>query len=130
MNARREAPSIALRDVRVTYGGRVVLDVDRFDLPAGETFAVLGTSGAGKSTLLRVAGLLERPDEGRVLVDGREAYPGDRAVRRRMAAVFQQPCLFTGTVCAYAESARPSAPNASRACSSGSVSPVAAATRR
>ena len=38
----------------------------------GEIVALVGPSGAGKSTLLHVAGLLERPDGGQVLIDGRD----------------------------------------------------------
>jgi len=37
---------------------------------AGQTVALLGPSGAGKSTLLHIAGLLERPDRGSVLING------------------------------------------------------------
>ncbi len=40
-------------------------------LKPGEIVALVGPSGAGKSTLLHVAGLLERPDEGEVVIDGR-----------------------------------------------------------
>tara|TARA_E500000331_G_scaffold351132_1_gene397227 strand:- start:69 stop:746 length:678 start_codon:yes stop_codon:yes gene_type:complete len=39
-------------------------------IAAGETVALVGPSGAGKSTLLHIAGLLERPDNGEVIVDG------------------------------------------------------------
>jgi len=39
----------------------------------GETVALLGPSGAGKSTFLQVAGLLDRPDDGEVIVGGRSA---------------------------------------------------------
>ena len=42
-------------------------------LRAGEIVALVAPSGAGKSTLLHLAGLLERPDAGAVLVDGRDA---------------------------------------------------------
>ncbi len=42
-------------------------------LHAGEIVALVAPSGAGKSTLLHVAGLLDRPDSGSVLIEGREA---------------------------------------------------------
>ena len=37
---------------------------------AGEIFGVIGKTGAGKSTLIRSVNLLERPSEGRVMIDG------------------------------------------------------------
>ena len=48
--------------------------LDGIDLAvhAGETVALVGPSGAGKSTLLHLAGLLERPDDGVVLIAGRD----------------------------------------------------------
>ncbi|MEU6745061.1 ATP-binding cassette domain-containing protein [Spirillospora sp. NPDC046719] len=54
--------------------GREVTAVDGVDLTVreGEVFGVLGPSGAGKSTLLRCVNLLDRPDEGRVMIGGRD----------------------------------------------------------
>ena len=50
-----------------------VLDGAELVLRAGEIVALVAPSGTGKSTLLHLAGLLERPDAGTVLVDGRDA---------------------------------------------------------
>lgn len=63
-----------------------ILDEADFSLRAGETVALVAPSGSGKSTLLHLAGLLEHPDEGDVLIGG-EACGGlsdDRrtAIRR------------------------------------------------
>ncbi len=49
----------------------VILDSANFSLGKGEMVALVAPSGAGKSTLLHTAGLLERPDSGDVLLDGR-----------------------------------------------------------
>jgi lipoprotein-releasing system ATP-binding protein len=48
---------------------------------AGETVALIGPSGSGKSTLLQIAGLLEKPDAGAVMVDGRDTVGLDDAGR-------------------------------------------------
>ncbi|MGI4978639.1 MAG: ABC transporter ATP-binding protein [Janthinobacterium lividum] len=69
--------ALALRGVVRTYRSEAgALDVLRgvdLELRAGEIVALVAPSGTGKSTLLHTAGLLERPDGGAVLVDGRDA---------------------------------------------------------
>src|SRR5205085_7526122 len=68
---------LSLRDIRRTFQqGDRKLDVLRgvtLDLRAGEIVALVGQSGSGKSTLLHIAGLLERPDGGDVVLDGKGA---------------------------------------------------------
>ena len=60
----------------------------------GEIFGLMGYSGAGKSTLLRLINLLERPEQGRVIVDGQDLTalsPADlRRARQNIGMVFQQ----------------------------------------
>jgi lipoprotein-releasing system ATP-binding protein len=65
---------LSLRGVKRTFvQGDRRLEVLRgvsVDLSPGEIVALVGQSGSGKSTLLHIAGLLERPDDGDVVVDG------------------------------------------------------------
>src|SRR6185437_2908083 len=87
--------ALQLRQVRKVFhqGGveLAVLNGVDLTLAAGEIVALVGPSGAGKSTLLHVAGLLERPDGGMLLIGGREC--GDlsdehRTLLRRRALGF------------------------------------------
>ncbi len=72
-----DAPPLQLAGVQRTYrtegGALPVLRGVDLVLRAGEIVALVAPSGAGKSTLLHLAGLLEKPDGGRVLVAGRDA---------------------------------------------------------
>ncbi len=69
-------PALALRGVRKVFrqGGAELRVLDGVDLALdpGEIVALVGPSGAGKSTMLHVAGLLERPGGGAVLIEGRD----------------------------------------------------------
>jgi ABC-type nitrate/sulfonate/bicarbonate transport system ATPase subunit len=63
-------PRLTLDGLAKAYGDLAVLDGVSLSLDAGELVAVIGPSGCGKSTLFDVVAGLERPDAGRVLVDG------------------------------------------------------------
>lgn len=70
------------------------LDAVNLQLHPGELVAVMGPSGSGKSTLLNVAGLLQPPTSGRVLLDGADASELSKAKaaiarRRHLGLVFQ-----------------------------------------
>ena len=83
-------PSLALRGVARAYSqGGVPLHILRgvdFELHPGQSIALIAPSGTGKSTLLHIAGLLEKPDAGEVLVDGQATAtlpdPARTAMRR------------------------------------------------
>lgn len=93
-------PRIGCRDLVVRAGGRAVLTVDRLDVGAGETLALLGANGAGKSTLVRALAMLRPHHRGTVLLDGRPASRA--AVRAAVAAVLQRPIMRRGTVASNA----------------------------
>lgn len=74
---------LRLEDIRRSFSqGAARLDVLKgidLTLKPGELVALLGPSGAGKSTLLQIAGLLERPTSGEVILAGKETSRlGDR----------------------------------------------------
>ncbi|MBW4022988.1 MAG: ABC transporter ATP-binding protein [Proteobacteria bacterium] len=82
------------RSYRTPAGSLDVLTSIDLELKAGEIVALVAPSGSGKSTLLHLAGLLDRPDGGRVMMDGRDAGAlpdGARtAIRRdRIGFVYQ-----------------------------------------
>ena len=78
----------------VTASGTVhaVQDVN-LQIGEGEIFGIIGFSGAGKSTLVRCINLLQRPTEGRVIVDGEDLTAMDlkklREVRKKIGMIFQ-----------------------------------------
>ena len=84
---------LRVEDVTVSYEGRAALEDASLDVSAGETVTVLGPSGSGKTTLLRVIAGLQIPDEGRVLLDGRD-LAGVPPHRRGVGLVFQDHALF------------------------------------
>jgi len=89
---------LALRDIKRTFvQGDRRLEVLRgitLDLRPGEIVALVGQSGSGKSTLLHIAGLLERPDAGDIIVEGKSAgMANDRertALRRQILGFVYQ----------------------------------------
>lgn len=90
-------PMISLRDVTKVFpgpgGGVKALDHVSLDIQKGQVFGIIGLSGAGKSTLLRSINMLERPDQGSIVIDGIEMTslgPAElRAARRSIGMIFQ-----------------------------------------
>ncbi len=97
--------ALELRQVSKIYGSgpsevHALVDVD-LTVDPGELVAIMGPSGSGKSTLLTIAGSLEQPTSGQVLVDGVELSNVSRADqakmrRRSIGYVFQDFNLLPG----------------------------------
>ena len=88
-----DAPAVRLSGIRRAYGDVVAVAGVDLDIRAGEFFTLLGPSGSGKTTTLRVIAGFERPDAGRVELQGVDVTrvaPSQRAVN----TVFQDYALF------------------------------------
>ena len=81
----------------------VALNDINLEIQDGDIYGIIGMSGAGKSTLVRCINMLERPDEGKVIVNGREMMqlsPAElRDARREITMIFQQFNLLMQRTC-------------------------------
>ena len=100
-------PMVKFEKVRKQFGDLVVLDDLDFEAAENEKVAIIGPSGSGKTTILRILMTLEKPNGGRVYVDGEplwhrevngEVLPANerhlRQVRSKIGMVFQHFNLF------------------------------------
>ncbi|TYO63251.1 ABC transporter ATP-binding protein [Bradyrhizobium hipponense] len=88
-----DQPLLRIEGVAKTFGTFRAVDGVSLDIRAGEFFALLGPSGCGKTTLLRMLAGFEAPDEGRILLGGKDiahALPHERPINM----MFQSYALF------------------------------------
>jgi putrescine transport system ATP-binding protein len=86
-------PLVGFEKVSRRFGDVAAVDGLCLDIYAGEFFALLGPSGCGKSTLLRLLAGFERPDDGRILLDGRDIAATPPHLRP-VNMMFQSYALF------------------------------------
>jgi putrescine transport system ATP-binding protein len=86
-------PLVRFEAVSKRFGGIAAVDRLSLDIRGGEFFALLGPSGCGKTTLLRMLAGFERPNEGRILLDGADISDVPPH-RRPVNMMFQSYALF------------------------------------
>jgi len=91
-------PVISVRNLRMGFGTRVLLDDASFDVHRGEIVVVLGGSGSGKSSLMKTIIGLHPPMAGDVLIEGESlvsAGEDEKALlQRRLGVMYQGGALF------------------------------------
>ncbi len=92
-------PILKATGLKVTRGGKDLIQVAELNINRGEFLAVTGPNGAGKSTLLKALAFLEKAD-GDICFNGQEVGTRQERLkaRRRIAMVFQDPLLLRGSV--------------------------------
>ena len=65
---------IEVRNIHKSFGSLQVLKGVELTVQKGEIVSIIGKSGAGKTTLLQIIGTLDKPDSGKVLIDGVDVF--------------------------------------------------------
>ena len=84
---------VGLYGVTKRFGSTVAVEDVTIEVARGEFFSLLGPSGCGKTTSLRMIAGFEEPDEGRVMLTGRDIV-GVPPYKRNVNTVFQSYALF------------------------------------
>ncbi|OZG75439.1 ABC transporter ATP-binding protein [Hahella sp. CCB-MM4] len=85
--------AVTLENVSKSFGKICAADQHNLEIRQGEFFVLLGPTGVGKTTLLRMLAGLDKPDQGRILLDGKDAS-NMAPYERDLAFVFQQYSLY------------------------------------
>lgn len=88
---------LEVKNLVKSYGDNQVLKGINFSVEEGEVITIIGSSGSGKSTLLRCLNLLEDPNSGEIIFEGRNILDKNidaNAHRKNLGMVFQQFNLF------------------------------------
>ncbi len=74
---------LEVQNIEKSFGATKVLKDISFSLEQGQALAIIGSSGSGKTTLLRCLNFLERPDSGKIIVQGETLFDAETAGQER-----------------------------------------------
>jgi phospholipid/cholesterol/gamma-HCH transport system ATP-binding protein len=90
----QQGVSLSVHGLWKSYDGIEVLKGLDFEVNPGEIFVIMGPSGCGKSVLLKHLIGLEKPDQGKIMIEGQPVQSPDSPTRYRVAMVFQCGALL------------------------------------
>lgn len=89
---------IQIQNLKKSFNGNLIWQNVTFDIEEGETIAIIGRSGCGKSVLVKHLNALMYPDEGEVIIDGKNIFKLEyvelRKMRQQFGVLFQGSALF------------------------------------
>ncbi|MCL2806989.1 MAG: ATP-binding cassette domain-containing protein [Coriobacteriia bacterium] len=89
---------LQLRNLRKSYGSRVVLDVQSCEIPSGVITGIIGPNGAGKTTLMNIIAGLDLPQSGEVLYELGDGSFSSSLPTQAVTMLFQTPYMIRTTV--------------------------------
>ena len=89
---------LKLKNLKKHYGPRLVLDVERCEIPGGAITGLIGSNGAGKTTLMNIIAGLDQPEDGEVLYGLQDGSFTAELPVKAVTMLFQTPYMLHTTV--------------------------------
>lgn len=92
---------IEVHNLKKVFGSDTVLNIPCLKIRKGKITAVIGPSGSGKSTFMTLINGLDKPSEGKIIIEGEEFSASkdySEYIRKQMTMVFQEPVLLKTTL--------------------------------
>lgn len=92
---------IEIKNLCKTISSKTILKNISFTIEKAQIFTLIGPSGSGKTTLLRIINLLDKPDSGKIIIDGVDITSKQNHTvdtRRKMVMLSQKPVVFNNSV--------------------------------
>ena len=91
---KEEKMKVDVKKVTKGYGNLPILQDCSFKLQEGKIYALVGVNGAGKSTLMKlIAGFLE-PEDGEILISGRNVWENREGIQRDLGSMIEVPVFY------------------------------------
>lgn len=91
----QSSPSVQIENVTKSFGDKIALRNVTFSVPSGQICGLLGPNGAGKTTLFRLLMGIVKATEGKLFIDGRDAFEDRVEVKRLIGFLPDEPVFYS-----------------------------------